>query len=298
MFASFFPDSLSVSLNIDYGFVQAGWNFCIYNDRIDTKSQGQSPFLAKLTMCWKKNVGTDDFLHLLQWQPCFCAVCSPCSSCFCRNDSEVSPAHHATKAASWTNSRVLCRPGRSVTLSFWRPRSILKSILIARCALTNLHQIEGDGGGGARFFCSPLPNKVGMITDLILRVIDRDGDCKLVLENYQVVCMSTYHVLCHVDQVVSRVHTWPFGYHWSMVSPPWWPIWTEVLHATFSCFDRDADGAISLSELSNGHLLGALSMEDPRLNGENSDNFEKHIQAFGRRHLQGKQIESSNDIIS
>lgn len=83
-----------------------------------------------------------------------------------------------------------------------------------------------------------------------------------------------------------------------MVSPPWWPIWTEVLHATFSCFDRDADGAISLSELSNGHLLGALSMEDPRLNGENSDNFEKHIQAFGRRHLQGKQIESSNDIIS
>lgn len=84
---------------------------------------------------------------------------------------------------------------------------------------------------------------------------------------WRIIRSFAYHVLCHVDQVVSRVHTW-------MVSPPWWPIWTEVLHATFSCFDRDADGAISLSELSNGHLLGALSMEDPRLNGENSDNFE------------------------
>ena len=288
MFASFFPDSLSVSLNIDYGFVQAGWNFCIYNDRIDTKSQGQSPFLAKLTMCWKKNVGTDDFLHLLQWQPCFCAVCSPCSSCFCRNDSEVSPAHHATKAASWTNSRVLCRPGRSVTLSFWRPRSILKSILIARCALTNLHQIEGDGGGGARFFCSPLPNKVGMITDLILKVIDGDGDCKLVLENYQVVCIS-----CSVPCWSSGVQS-PYldGLTTLVADLDWGPSCHVQLLWSWCRWRNQFIRALKWSSIGSS-FHGRPAAEWWKLR-----QFWKHIQAFGRRHLQGKQIESSNDIIS
>ncbi|CAJ1426755.1 unnamed protein product [Effrenium voratum] len=37
---------------------------------------------------------------------------------------------------------------------------------------------------------------------------------------------------------------------------------TKVLRATFNCFDRDGDGSISLSELSNGRLLGALSLEE------------------------------------
>ena len=36
----------------------------------------------------------------------------------------------------------------------------------------------------------------------------------------------------------------------------------KVLRATFDCFDRDGDGAISLMELSSGHLLGTLSMEE------------------------------------
>jgi len=36
----------------------------------------------------------------------------------------------------------------------------------------------------------------------------------------------------------------------------------KILKAAFNCFDRDRDGHISLSELSNGHLLGALSMEE------------------------------------
>eukprot|EP00439_Symbiodinium_sp_Y106_P076833 s658_g15.t3 len=34
------------------------------------------------------------------------------------------------------------------------------------------------------------------------------------------------------------------------------------MKAAFNYFDRDRDGHISLSELSSGHLLGALSLEE------------------------------------
>eukprot|EP00439_Symbiodinium_sp_Y106_P082534 s499_g21.t6 len=37
---------------------------------------------------------------------------------------------------------------------------------------------------------------------------------------------------------------------------------SKVMKAAFNYFDRDRDGHISLSELSSGHLLGALSMEE------------------------------------
>ncbi|CAE7766908.1 CPK2, partial [Symbiodinium pilosum] len=37
---------------------------------------------------------------------------------------------------------------------------------------------------------------------------------------------------------------------------------SKLLKAVFNYFDRDRDGHISLSELSSGHLLGALSMEE------------------------------------
>ncbi|CAE7237717.1 CPK2 [Symbiodinium sp. CCMP2456] len=47
----------------------------------------------------------------------------------------------------------------------------------------------------------------------------------------------------------------PFGYTEFLAA-------TVVMKAAFNYFDRDRDGHISLSELSSGHLLGALSMEE------------------------------------
>ena len=79
--------------------------------------------------------------------------------------------------------------------------------------------------------------------------------------------LSSYQVrqACGVtDKFESFVSTRAFGYTEFLAATidPDVYLDNKVLQATFSCFDRDADGDISLSELSNGHLLGALSMEE------------------------------------
>ena len=79
--------------------------------------------------------------------------------------------------------------------------------------------------------------------------------------------LSSYQVrqACGVsDKFESFVSTRAFGYTEFLAATidPEIYLDNKVLQATFSCFDRDADGEISLSELSNGHLLGALSMEE------------------------------------
>eukprot|EP00438_Fugacium_kawagutii_P034657 Skav203537 [mRNA] locus=scaffold2230:67164:67619:+ [translate_table: standard] len=79
--------------------------------------------------------------------------------------------------------------------------------------------------------------------------------------------LSSYQVrqACGVvDKFESFVSTRAFGYTEFLAATiePEIYLSNKVLQATFSCFDRDADGEISLSELSNGHLLGALSMEE------------------------------------
>jgi len=107
--------------------------------------------------------------------------------------------------------------------------------------------------------------------------LDADGDGMVSVQDlkkagslavgFEDQVLSSYQVrqACGImDKFESFVSTRAFGYTEFLAATidPEVYLNSKVLHATFSCFDRDADGAISLSELSNGHLLGALSMEE------------------------------------